>query len=97
MLLYFQVCSNSAYPQHSGERYRTNCYYYYCFSNLTQKRSEFWEKNDVLVNFIFTVHVFVRLFWRQCRQRSLLLVLESDIKVHSYEHNTIWFRLKVKR
>ena len=24
MLLYFQVCSNSAYPQHSGERYRTN-------------------------------------------------------------------------
>ena len=24
MLLYFQVCSNSAYPQHAGERYRTN-------------------------------------------------------------------------
>ena len=24
MLLYFQVYSNSAYPQHSGERYRTN-------------------------------------------------------------------------
>ena len=24
MLLYFQVCSNSAYPQHSGERYRTS-------------------------------------------------------------------------
>ena len=24
VLLYFQVCSNSAYPQHSGERYRTN-------------------------------------------------------------------------
>ena len=23
MLLYLQVCSNSAYPQHSGERYRT--------------------------------------------------------------------------
>ena len=23
MLMYFQVCSNSAYPQHSGERYRT--------------------------------------------------------------------------
>ena len=23
VLLYFQVCSNSAYPQHSGERYRT--------------------------------------------------------------------------
>ena len=22
--MYFQVCSNSAYPQHSGERYRTN-------------------------------------------------------------------------
>ena len=21
--MYFQVCSNSAYPQHSGERYRT--------------------------------------------------------------------------
>ena len=24
LLLYCQVCSNSAYPQHSGERYRTN-------------------------------------------------------------------------
>ena len=24
VLLYFQVCSNSAYPQHSGEQYRTN-------------------------------------------------------------------------
>ena len=24
ILMYFQVCSNSAYPQHSGERYRTN-------------------------------------------------------------------------
>ena len=24
MHLHFQVCSNSAYPQHSGERYRTN-------------------------------------------------------------------------
>ena len=24
MLLYFQVCSNSANPQHSGERYRTS-------------------------------------------------------------------------
>ena len=22
--MYFQLCSNSAYPQHSGERYRTN-------------------------------------------------------------------------
>ena len=22
--MYFQVCSNSAYPQHSDERYRTN-------------------------------------------------------------------------
>ena len=22
--MYFQVCSNSAYPQHSSERYRTN-------------------------------------------------------------------------
>ena len=22
--MYFQVCSNSAYPQHAGERYRTN-------------------------------------------------------------------------
>ena len=22
--VYFQVCSNSAYPQHSGERYRTS-------------------------------------------------------------------------
>ena len=22
--MYFQVCSNSSYPQHSGERYRTN-------------------------------------------------------------------------
>ena len=22
--MHFQVCSNSAYPQHSGERYRTN-------------------------------------------------------------------------
>ena len=22
--MYFQVCSNSAYSQHSGERYRTN-------------------------------------------------------------------------
>ena len=22
--MYFQVCSNSAYPQHSGERYRAN-------------------------------------------------------------------------
>ena len=22
--MYVQVCSNSAYPQHSGERYRTN-------------------------------------------------------------------------
>ena len=22
--MYFQVCSNSAYPQHSGERYRPN-------------------------------------------------------------------------
>ena len=22
--MYFQVCSNSAYPQHSGEQYRTN-------------------------------------------------------------------------
>ena len=24
VLLYFKVCSNSAYPQHSGERYRTS-------------------------------------------------------------------------
>ena len=24
VLMYFQVCSNSAYPQHSGERYRIN-------------------------------------------------------------------------
>ena len=24
VLMYFQVCSNSTYPQHSGERYRTN-------------------------------------------------------------------------
>ena len=24
VLLYVQVCSNSAYPQHSGEPYRTN-------------------------------------------------------------------------
>ena len=24
VVMYFQVCSNSAYPQHSGERYRTN-------------------------------------------------------------------------
>ena len=24
VLMYFQVCSNSAYSQHSGERYRTN-------------------------------------------------------------------------
>ena len=24
MLMYFQICSNSTYPQHSGERYRTN-------------------------------------------------------------------------
>ena len=24
MLLYFQVCSNSAYPQYLGERYRSN-------------------------------------------------------------------------
>ena len=24
VLMYFQVCSNSAYPQHSGEQYRTN-------------------------------------------------------------------------
>ena len=22
--MYFQICSNSAYPQHSGEQYRTN-------------------------------------------------------------------------
>ena len=24
IVMYFQACSNSAYPQHSGERYRTN-------------------------------------------------------------------------
>ena len=24
--MYFQVCSNSAYPQHSGERYRTSAH-----------------------------------------------------------------------
>ena len=31
VLLYFQVCSNSAYPQHIGERYRTNGHLVYHF------------------------------------------------------------------
>ena len=58
----------------------------------------FWEKkNDVLVIFIFTVRVFVRLFWHhQSRQGSVLVVLESEINVHSYKHYTILFRLKVR-
>ena len=27
IVMYFQVCSNSAYPMHSGELYRTNAYW----------------------------------------------------------------------
>ena len=49
VLMYFQVCSNSAYPQHSGERYRTNgplvyyiwqCHYWY---HLKWNMSHFFE------------------------------------------------------
>ena len=35
VLLYFQVCSNSAYPQHSGERYRTNGHLVWYFLIMT--------------------------------------------------------------
>ena len=53
----------------------------------------FEEEKDIVVIFIFTVHVFVRLFWRhQLRQRSVLhvLVLGSEIKAHSLIWATTW-------
>ena len=34
VLMYFQVCSNSAYPQHSGERYRTSGLLVYLFGPI---------------------------------------------------------------
>ena len=61
------------------------------------KTSGIYEKNDVLVVFIFTVRVFVRLFWRhQCRQWSGFLGIDSETNVHSYEHYIILFRSKVR-
>ena len=38
--MYFQVCSYSTYPQHSGERYRTNgplVYFYGTVQNKVEK------------------------------------------------------------
>ena len=45
------------------------------------------KMTPVLVIFIFTVRAFVRLFERhQYRQRSVLLILERAINLHSYKH-----------
>ena len=50
VLRYFQVCSNSAYPQHSGERYSTSgplVYNYYRFSLLRL----IWSPLRFILNF----------------------------------------------
>ena len=53
-------------------------------SNLFHNISEFGRKTTFWLFFSFTVHVFVRLFWRhQYRQRSGFLDLKSEINLYS--------------
>ena len=46
VLMYFQVCSNSTYPQHSGERYRTN-------GPLVRYLIRFEPEQGVTVSFLY--------------------------------------------
>ena len=56
MLMYFQVCSNSGYPQHSGERYKTNVFLVFCLLwNFSQFKT-YWKKpmNIFISTFCYT-------------------------------------------
>ena len=51
--MYFQVCSNSTYPQHSGERYRAN-------GPLVRYLIRFKPEQGVTVSFyLLTVRLFL--------------------------------------
>ena len=45
VILYFQVCSNSAYPQHSGERYWTNGPLVWSFGTIVFETLLFGEQS----------------------------------------------------
>ena len=51
--MYFQVCSNSAYLQHSGERYRTS-------GPLVPFPIGFSDCQSLTINFLFLFFIFVR-------------------------------------
>ena len=67
LVLYFQVCSNSAYPQHSGERYRTNGPLVVCFGcqcALDQVRQD----SDCYWNKLLMLLVINKLNWATSRE-----------------------------
>ena len=57
VLMYFQVCSNSAYPQHSGERYKTSgpLVLYVCITLLLCYRRKV-RGGDISHFWIFTAY-----------------------------------------
>ena len=66
VLMYFQVCSNSTYPQHSGERYRTNgplvVHYLWNFVlNLANKR----QRKVIIRHVSLLRSTAITMTWRQ--------------------------------
>ena len=57
--MYFQVCSNSAYPQHSGARYRTMVLWFtYCRNVPKFLDKQVWA-NSVDTDHCLPFHLYV--------------------------------------
>ena len=56
VLIYFQVCSNSAYPQHSGEQYRTNGHLVIIWlSHFVLISQKTWRETEYVMPILFLV------------------------------------------
>ena len=102
VLMYFQVCSNSAYPQHSGKWYRTNdpLVYFWCrclwvqhqMNCLMTKPTKWHVHPDVHTVLLLIIPVW-SLFYRkpvQCHPPSL-------ISLHCLHEESLGPYLPIKR
>ena len=91
VLMYFQVCSNSTYPQHSGERYRTNgplVFGVTCLLAMKNFPIDLWWRQCCPDDSDFTFDpIFVNLAGNQDRHKisdELRLPATSDYSRQSY-------------
>ena len=90
--MYFQVCSNSAYPQHSGEQYRTNG----PLVPFNIKKSELPYRKNLKKKLLFchTKHFIFRKI--QHMHVPVLVILTYILFMHSFGQNNEMKELRIR-